>query len=215
MPIQVACTCGKKLAVKEEFAGKKGKCPACRRLLSIPKPESQEKSPDDWEQGSRFWRGEESSAEWELGSRFWRGDGSSLGSTNMETRRMSTKAVGSHRPLIIGVGITVVALIGGGIAFASLTPTLPQLNVLAFTMASVAYSVGYDQFCRYRIRCDVEVYNGTVQSISWRPFQGALFTRGWTRGKHAKFYEVEYTDRYGEAQQSLVCCHWFGTDWHV
>jgi hypothetical protein len=111
--------------------------------------------------------------------------------------------------------IAVVALIGGGIAFASLKPTLPDLIVLGGAIASVAYFVGYDQFCRYQIRRDVEFYGGTVQSISWQPFQGAFFTRGWTQGKRAKFYKVAYTDRDGQTQQSLVCCRWFGTNWHV
>ena len=47
MPIKVACACGKKLAVKEELAGKKVKCPACQKLLSIPMPKVQAESLDD------------------------------------------------------------------------------------------------------------------------------------------------------------------------
>jgi hypothetical protein len=215
MPIKVACACGKKLAVKEEFAGKKGKCPACGKLLSIPRPKVQEESSDEWEQGSRFWRGEASSNDWEQRSRFWRGKASSPGSANKKSRKMFAGSVGSHLPVIIGVVIAVAALVSGGIAFASMTPTLPELKVLGGATVAMTYMVGYDQYCRYRIRYDVEVNGGTVQRISWQPFQGAFFTRGGTRGKHAKFYEVDYTDREGRTQQSLVCCHWFGTDWHV
>ena len=33
MPIKVSCACGKKLSVKDEFAGKSFKCPACQKPL--------------------------------------------------------------------------------------------------------------------------------------------------------------------------------------
>jgi DNA-directed RNA polymerase subunit RPC12/RpoP len=36
MPIPFTCECGKQLQAKEEFAGRRIKCPACQRLLTIP-----------------------------------------------------------------------------------------------------------------------------------------------------------------------------------
>jgi hypothetical protein len=36
MAIIVTCTCGKQFKVKEELAGKRGKCAACGRVLSVP-----------------------------------------------------------------------------------------------------------------------------------------------------------------------------------
>ena len=36
MAIRVTCTCGKQFQVKEELAGKRGKCAACGQVLSIP-----------------------------------------------------------------------------------------------------------------------------------------------------------------------------------
>ena len=36
MPIQVACECGKRFAVADQHAGKKGKCPACGRVIQVP-----------------------------------------------------------------------------------------------------------------------------------------------------------------------------------
>lgn len=36
MPIPFACKCGKRLVAKEEFAGKKMKCPQCAKVLVIP-----------------------------------------------------------------------------------------------------------------------------------------------------------------------------------
>jgi hypothetical protein len=36
MPIPFACKCGKRLVAKEEFAGRKMKCPQCAKVLVIP-----------------------------------------------------------------------------------------------------------------------------------------------------------------------------------
>lgn len=47
MPISVQCACGKKLQVKDELAGKRGKCPACGQVLNIPLPEITASDPLD------------------------------------------------------------------------------------------------------------------------------------------------------------------------
>lgn len=39
MPLSIQCKCGKTLRVKDEFAGKKVRCPACKEVLSVPVPE--------------------------------------------------------------------------------------------------------------------------------------------------------------------------------
>lgn len=36
MPIQIKCECGKALRVKDEFAGKKVRCPGCSEILLAP-----------------------------------------------------------------------------------------------------------------------------------------------------------------------------------
>lgn len=41
MPIKVSCQCGKQLLVKDEYAGKRVKCPNCGAILSIPQPQTQ------------------------------------------------------------------------------------------------------------------------------------------------------------------------------
>jgi hypothetical protein len=40
MSIQVSCQCGKRLTAKDEFAGKRVKCPACGGPLLIPQPQT-------------------------------------------------------------------------------------------------------------------------------------------------------------------------------
>jgi hypothetical protein len=39
MPIQIRCSCGKHLAVKDEAAGKRVKCPACGDVRPVPADE--------------------------------------------------------------------------------------------------------------------------------------------------------------------------------
>jgi hypothetical protein len=46
MPINLTCECGKKLAVKEEMAGRKVKCPGCGAVLVVPAI-SDSAAPDD------------------------------------------------------------------------------------------------------------------------------------------------------------------------
>src|ERR1700678_1329075 len=36
MPIDVVCTCGRSSSVPDQYAGKKGKCPACGAVIDIP-----------------------------------------------------------------------------------------------------------------------------------------------------------------------------------
>ncbi len=44
-PIEVKCwDCGKSIKVKAEFAGKKGKCPVCGKVINIPDPKDQGES---------------------------------------------------------------------------------------------------------------------------------------------------------------------------
>jgi RsiW-degrading membrane proteinase PrsW (M82 family) len=42
MSIPIACSCGKRLKVRDEFAGKRVKCPGCGQPLAVPAPTSEE-----------------------------------------------------------------------------------------------------------------------------------------------------------------------------
>jgi hypothetical protein len=39
MAIIVTCECGRKLSIKEEMAGRDGRCPSCQRVFRIPQPD--------------------------------------------------------------------------------------------------------------------------------------------------------------------------------
>jgi hypothetical protein len=45
MAIEFNCTCGKTLAAKDEFAGRKLRCPKCHTILTIPQPSAMPKTP--------------------------------------------------------------------------------------------------------------------------------------------------------------------------
>ena len=38
MPIEVVCECGKKFQARDEYAGRRGLCPACKRIFEVPVP---------------------------------------------------------------------------------------------------------------------------------------------------------------------------------
>ncbi len=118
MAIKVACACGKKLAVKDELAGKKVKCPACQKLLNIPKPKAKEESLDDeWDLGDSAEEDfEDEPSDAPVKSR----GGKSSPSRGAVSRKSSVKGKGkksksSNRGLLIGVsaggGVLVVALL--------------------------------------------------------------------------------------------------------
>ncbi len=46
MSIRIECSCGKKLAIKEEMAGRRVKCPGCAGVLTVPKPSTKQKPVD-------------------------------------------------------------------------------------------------------------------------------------------------------------------------
>lgn len=50
--ISVGCPCGKSLRVKEEFAGRKVRCPACSQPLAIPAAEAEFAEPleEEWDE---------------------------------------------------------------------------------------------------------------------------------------------------------------------
>lgn len=209
MAIELTCDCGKGYRLGDDKAGKRLKCRDCGTLIQV---QCVGDNHSEVSEMSDQVTGEVLPVRRRVGTK--------SSSAKKKSRRKSSRNTISHqRSLIICVVIATVVLIGGGIAYASVRMPRQQFNVLLKILLSsgvaLAYFLGYDQLCRHRIRNEVESYDGTIQSISWRPFQGSFFTRGWTQGKHAKFYEVSYTDRDGRTQHSLVCCHWFGTNWDV
>ena len=127
MAIKLACECGKKLAFKDELAGKKVKCPACQKLLSIPKPQVTE---DDWDlEDSAEEDFEDEPSDVQMKSRSEK----SSASRGAVPRKSSVKGKNSQpstRGLLIGVsaggGLLVVALLAW-----MLWPVAPAANVAA------------------------------------------------------------------------------------
>lgn len=133
MAIKLQCPCGKALSVKDEYAGRQVKCPACQAPIRIPKPTIKEESiRDDWDLG-------ESDAgdidEDQPIKRSKSRGGKSLPVSDTNSRLRSVKAKGrkskqSNRGLMmrlsVGGGLAVIALLAW-----MLWPAPPGLNVVA------------------------------------------------------------------------------------
>jgi hypothetical protein len=63
MVIKVSCTCGKKISAKDEFAGRRVKCPACKKPLRIPEANVEEESyEDEWDTSDEWGTDDENEA---------------------------------------------------------------------------------------------------------------------------------------------------------
>ncbi len=91
MAIQVTCTCGKSLSVKDELAGRKVKCPACQKPLRVPAAEEFAEDEIDVEPAELLQKSRE---------------GGKSGSRGKSAKK-GKKSSGSNRGLMMG-------LVGGG-----------------------------------------------------------------------------------------------------
>ena len=116
MAIKLQCPCGKALSVKDEFAGRRVKCPACQSPLSVPKPKDASLG-DDWDlENSDEEEFDDASPTARAKSR----GGKSLPVSDTNSRQRSVKAKGrkskqSNRGLMMGLsvggGLVVIALL--------------------------------------------------------------------------------------------------------
>ena len=133
MAIKLQCPCGKALSVKDEYAGRQVKCPACQAPIRIPQPMIKEESiRDDWDLGESDAEDiDDDQPKMRPKSR----GGKSLPVSDTSSRLRSVKAKGrkskqSNRGLIMGLSV------GGGLAVMALLawmlwPAPPGLNVVA------------------------------------------------------------------------------------
>lgn len=211
MPIKVTCECGKGYRLSDDKAGKRFKCRDCGSLVQVP--DADDETADDDQDVSDDDPEVESEADYVPSHR--RPESAGRSAKKKTRNNAANSAFAKRRLLKMGSVIAVLALVAGGLVSANQRLPPKTMQALVGVMGAVSYFILYDRLCRSRIRSDVASYDGTVQRISWRPLQGVFFTRGWTKGKHAKFYEVTYTQRDGRTQRSLVCCTWLGTNWDV
>lgn len=128
-----------------------------------------------------------------------------------ESPRETNRSI-SRFHLCLGTGALGILCVVSTIVMGRRVETIWRLGFMA--IAALSFHFVYDQYCRHRIRTDVEHGGGTIEKISWRPFQGAFFTRGWTRSRSHRFFGVKYRDRDGRRQSGLcgVSLIW-GTNW--
>ena len=120
MAIKVSCTCGKTISAKDEFAGRRVKCPACKKPLQIPEADVEEESyEDEWDLDDY---GEEEADSQPVRPR------RKNRSTKSKSRKGGRKSASSSSNLLIGLSA------GGGILLVvvlvwMLWPSEPDGNV--------------------------------------------------------------------------------------
>jgi hypothetical protein len=113
MAIKVACACGKKLSVKDEYAGRRVKCPSCKKPLQIPKPKVEEESYDDEWDTSDEWGTDDENEESPPPARRRRASSSNAGSKKKRKKR-SAKTDWSwsfENPLLWVATLVIVGLL--------------------------------------------------------------------------------------------------------
>lgn len=106
------------------------------------------------------------------------------------------------------------AVICGGVAYFG-TPFIPvQIQRVLIVCAAASMFLARHQFGRYKIRAEIESFGGQVDSIRWRPFQGAFFSRGWHVNRYYTFYTVLYREQDGRKKDGMCGVSLiFGTRW--
>lgn len=108
MPIKIECSCGKKLSVKDEFAGRRMKCPDCGQPISIPISKNEAQDEDEWDLEDE----EQGKPEDEAPSR---SPGVKKRGGDQRGRSAGKAGAGAQRGLVIGLaaggGLLVVVLL--------------------------------------------------------------------------------------------------------
>ena len=201
MSIEVTCDCGKGYRVRADKAGKRFKCRECGSLLQVSDANSADDTDDDddveMEQETEYVPAHHSA--------------SAKARSAKKSARDRKRAAAWKRWLLIGGSVAVVF---GGLTCANVFFPRVMLRVwpvasfyLQFLLIPTFVLLVADWSCRRRIREEIRSHDGTVTSISWRPFQGLPFTKAWGLGIHpvgGRFYRVAYVDRDGVTQHSMV-----------
>ena len=207
MTISVICECGEEYRLSDDKAGKQFECRVCETRLRVPKPGRLDEAPLHHSEEEHEPEVDEVEAP--------RRSKSKSGTTRKRGQKSSVQTTASHsrRTLIglcVGLGIGIALLVWFAFAQGLLIPILSALTFLL----TIALPLAKDYYFRRRIREEIESYGGTIEYISWRPFQGAFFTRGWHRSKSSRYYTVRYTDRAGQSQSDLCAMSlWGGSVW--
>ena len=202
MAIKIKCRkCEAKFSVKDAAAGRRVKCRECGAPIKVPVPKTDEDELLDFDAAAY---GDDPSGDDPYG------DDVSTATQPLPRRRSkksSTPAKLEASPLFtplrvcIAAGIFAVICIAVAMLGRSVTP--PNVRMILFSVATLAGYVIYDQYCRHRIRSEIEGFGGRIRRISWRPFQGNFFSRGQMTGDIYRFYAVDYVE--GGREKSELC----------
>ena len=207
MTISVTCECGEEYQLSDDKSGKSFNCRVCETRLRVPKAGRLDEATFDSHDIESDPDAEEFAEPRRSKSK------SETTKTRTQKKTVQNAGFSSRRTMIglcVGLGIGIALLVWFALAQGLL---LPILSALAFLL-TIGFPFAKDYYFRRRIREEIESYGGKIESISWRPFQGAFSTRGWHRSKSSRYYTVKYTDRGGQAHSDLCAMSlWGGSAW--
>ena len=197
MAIRIKCSkCEAKFSVKDAAAGRRVKCRECGTPIKVPVPKTDEEELLDFDAAAY---GDGPS-----------GDDASNGPQRLPRRRSKKSSTPGKReasplftPLRVCIAAGIVAVICIAVAMLGRSVIPPHVQTILFSVGVLAGYVIYDQYCRHRIRSEIEGFGGRIRRISWRPFQGNFFGRGWMTGDIYRFYAVDYEE--GGREKSELC----------
>jgi predicted Zn finger-like uncharacterized protein len=202
MAIKIKCgKCEARFSVKDAAAGRRVKCRECGVPIKVPVPKTDEEELLDFD-AAAF--GDEPSGDDPYG------DEASTGTQPLPRRRKKKSSKpGKLEPaplvtplrLCIAAGIVAVICIAVAMLARSVIP--PTVREILLSVGFLAGNVIYDQYCRHRIKSEIEGFGGRTRRVSWRPFQGGFFSRGWKAGCGYRFYAVNYLE--GSREKSELC----------
>ncbi len=142
MAIKLQCECGKALSVKDEYAGRRVKCPACQMPLRVSKPQVEKASSDDeWDLGDlaeNGWDDEpKKTREKSRGGKSSPTGGSNSRRTSLKVKRKTSQP--SNRGILIGFSAGGGLLVVGLLAW-MLWPAKPGPNVAVAPSENTARS---------------------------------------------------------------------------
>ena len=123
MTIRHECSCGQKLSIKDEMAGRRAKCPSCQETFTVPKPASSVKSAGPAPEASSRPERAGATRQRTADKASARGTAGARGAGRTAHRTAAKAKPGSNRKLLMYslMGVAVVVLAAGGWMFWSST----------------------------------------------------------------------------------------------
>jgi hypothetical protein len=202
----VTCVCGKTYKIGPQLVGKRLSCRACGGYIAIsPEGVTAAVPADEYTLATR----DTAYSVEKAAPPVVRGRKRARPSERAPVERSPSRWLPA-----LAVGAAAVALLGivclwAGAKTAGIVLVAALSALVPLSRFFILDHIILDHIYRARIREQLGVLRCTVTWISWRPFQGLLFDKGWKLRPEFRFYDVTYTERDG-AKKTELCAISFG-----